>query len=187
MTEMDVDKAFSSSRRTDPDRTESTAAWRIGATCEAHPRRGGLLARIRHCLPRVRDARGGAAALEFALGLPVFAALVYGLFEVSRIFLTLSTLEYAVEEAARFAIVNNDATAEEIQQFVTDSAAGLNAAQIDIDVTFEQDTTGAGAGTLGFVTVTGTFAYTPVVKVRGIGDFDITTSTRMAVVQPVNP
>ncbi len=142
---------------------------------------------IRHCLPRVRDARGGVVALEFALGLPIFIAMVYGLFEVARIFWTLSTLEYAVEEAARFAIVNNTATATEIQQFVTDSAAGLDATQINIDVTFEQDTTGTGAGTRGFVTVTGTFAYSPVVKVRGIGAFNLTTSTRMAVVQDVNP
>ena len=50
--------------------------------------------------------------------------------------MTLSTLEYAVEEAARFAVVNNSATAAEIQTVVSDSAAGLDATQINVAITF---------------------------------------------------
>ena len=70
--EDDMDKTFSSSRRN-----------------------GGVLMRF------IR-ARRGAVALEFALGLPIFLAMIYGIFEFGRVFWTKNTMEFAIQEAARF-------------------------------------------------------------------------------------
>ena len=141
---------------------------------------GADLSGLRRLVGRLRRSRRGAAALEFALGLPIFLMLVYGLFEVGRIFWAQSTLEYAIEEAARFAMVSGTATTEaDVETAVQDSATGLDAADLTIDVVFEDDVDGVRA----FVTVTATFNYVPVVKVRGIGAFDLVTSTRMALVQ----
>ncbi len=152
------------------------------------PGAGTIAARLRRLFARVAACRVGAVALEFAVGLPLFIALVYGLFEFARIAWTQNTLEYALEEAARFAIVNTDASTVEIQNVVTDSAAALDPARITVTVTFE--TVGGGD----FVTVTGTYDFDLVVPMTvptaggGQIDFkplkpDITGTARMAVVQ----
>ena len=95
--------------------------------------------------------RKGAVALEFALGFPIFLALVYGLFEFSRIFWTQNTMQFAIEEAARSAIVDSDITAAEITTLVQNRATGLRAADIKVEVFFED-----ANGSRGFVTITGT-------------------------------
>ncbi len=150
--------------------------------------RGGLLMRF------IR-ARRGAVALEFALGLPIFLAMIYGVFEFGRIFWTQNTMEFAIEEAARFAMVNPNATNAQITTIVEDKAVGLDAARIDVTIVFEQDNTGTGTGPRTFVNITGTYDYAPVVPLvlpvtggDGIDftalEMDIVTSTRMALVIP---
>ena len=56
-----------------------------------------------------RRSRGQALA-EFALALPVFLILVFGMFDVGRAVYTYNTLTNAAREGARFAIVNQDET-----------------------------------------------------------------------------
>ena len=139
---------------------------------------GVCFAGLRRLVGHLRRARRGATALEFAVGMPIFILLVYGLFEVGRIFWAQSTLQYAVEEAARFTMVNSTASAADVQARVEGSATGLDAGNLTIDVAFEDE-----AGERAFVTVTGTFNYVPVVPIVGIGAFNLVTSTRMALVQ----
>lgn len=66
----------------------------------------GTLGKIRSLfLPRLRggDTRG-AAAVEFALVFPVFLMFVLGIMEIGRAFWVRSSLQFAVEEAARMAM-----------------------------------------------------------------------------------
>ena len=144
----------------------------------------------RGLLTRFAVSRNGAAAIEFAFGFPIFLALVYMMFEFARVFWSQSTLEYAIEEAARFAMVNSTATAAQVETVVTDSAIGLDAADLTIAVTF----TDVG-GTRGLVSITGTYAYTPMVPIVvpffatsssidfATLQFDIVTTTEMSIVQ----
>ncbi|MCH7932056.1 MAG: pilus assembly protein [Proteobacteria bacterium] len=85
---------------------------------------------LRRLCARVAACRLGSVAIEFAVLLPVFLALIYGLFEFARVAWTQTTLEYAVEEAARFAMVNPSASETEITDVANDSATGLDAAEI---------------------------------------------------------
>ena len=190
---MDVDKTFASSRRTGPDRDDSTAARRGDATREARPRGGGLLMRLRHRLLCIGDDSRGAVALEFALGLPIFLAMIYGVFEFVRIFWTQSTMEFAVEEAARFALVNPDASNDDIITVVRDKAAGLDVTRIDVNIIYESDA--AGTVARAFVNVKGTYSYAPMIPLvlpaTGGATLDfrkfemaIVSSSRMALVLP---
>ena len=141
-------------------------------------------------LMRFIAARRGAVALEFALGFPIFLAMIYGVFEFGRIFWTQNTLEYAVEEAARFVMVNPNAANAVIIARVENSAVGLDVALIDVTIVFEQS-----GGDNSFVNITGTYNYAPIVPlvipttVGGSIDFtklqmDIVSTTRMALVIP---
>ncbi len=143
----------------------------------------GLLTSLALC-------RRGSTAIEFAFGFPIFLALIYMLFEFARIFWSQSTLEYAIEEAARFAIVRPAATAAEVEAVVIDSAIGLAAADLTIVVTFTDVN-----GSRGLVDITGAYAYAPFVPIvipfagttSAIDfktlEFDIVTSTQMSIVQ----
>lgn len=135
-------------------------------------------------------ARRGAVAIEFALGLPIFLAMIYGVFEFGRIFWTQNTMEFAVEEAARFVMVNPNASDTQIVMIVQDKAVGLDAARINVDIVFEQ----SGVDN-SFVNITGTYNYAPMIPLvlpttgGGSLDFtafemDIVTSARMALVIP---
>ncbi len=135
-------------------------------------------------------ARRGAVAIEFALGLPIFLAMVYGVFEFGRVFWTKNTMEYAVEEAARFTMVNPNASNDVIIQRVKDRAVRLDPLKISVTVEFE--VLGADRS---FVTITSTYSYEPiiplVIPVSGAGTIDFTrlevdlvASTRMALVIP---
>ena len=160
----------------------------IGTKHHPAPRSGGILRRF-------IAARRGAVALEFALGFPIFLAMIYGVFEFGRIVWTRNTMEFAIEEAARFAMVNPNAANAQISTLVEDNAVGLDVALIDVKVDFEQDNTGPGNGPRTFVNITGTYDYAPIVPLviptmAGGGiDFtklqmDIVSTTRMALVIP---
>ncbi|NIX78379.1 TadE/TadG family type IV pilus assembly protein [Microvirga terricola] len=50
---------------------------------------------------KVRDDERGATAIEFALVAPAFLALILGIFQLSLLGLTVASLNYSVEKAAR--------------------------------------------------------------------------------------
>lgn len=54
--------------------------------------------------------RDGAAAVEFGLVLPFLVALIYGVIELGRLFWAVGVLNFAVEQAARCAVVNSATT-----------------------------------------------------------------------------
>ena len=179
---MDIDNTFSSARRPGPDRTDTATERRNGATRGGRPL-GGILTRF-------IGARRGAVALEFAIGLPIFLAMVYGIFEFGRVFWTKNTMEFAVQEAARFTVVNPDAGDSQIATVVADNAVGLDVSLINVAIVFE-----VAAGDRTFVNITGTYSYAPmiplVIPFAGGGGFDfkalemnLVSTTRMALVLP---
>jgi Flp pilus assembly protein TadG len=83
---------------------------------------GRLLARALH---GVAGGRGGASAVEFGLILPAFLTLLLGSMETGRALWTQNALNYAVEQAARCAAIdqNNCGTATQVQAYAA-AAAG---------------------------------------------------------------
>lgn len=122
--------------------------------------------------------RSGTAAIEFAIVAPVFLTMLYGLIETGRVFWTQSTLQYAVEEAVRFAIVDNSVSESDVASIAVSNAIGLAADASDFTVTFE--TVGAVRN---FITVQAAYQFEFLTPFLPIPPFDITTSYRSAVVQ----
>ncbi|MEW5837182.1 MAG: TadE/TadG family type IV pilus assembly protein [Pseudomonadota bacterium] len=83
-------------------------------------RRGDLVHRL------VRDTRG-VGLIEFAVLLPVFVVLVFGVMQMGQLFWTQSALQHAVEMAARCASVNTTTcgTSPQIQTYAATQAYGL--------------------------------------------------------------
>jgi len=72
----------------------------------------------------------GAALVEYALVLPALLALVLGLMQLGGMAWTQEALNYAVQEAARCAVVRPDlcGTPGAIQQYAASQALGLSVA-----------------------------------------------------------
>ena len=122
----------------------------------------------------------GGVAVEFAFAFPVLLSMLYGIFEFGRAVWTQNTLEYAVQEATRFAIVDETVTSTAIADVAKSRAAGLNISDppLNLAVTFDPS-----SGAPDFVTVTASYAYTPAVSLVGFGAMTLTTKSRMAFVK----
>jgi Flp pilus assembly protein TadG len=83
----------------------------------------------------LRRNRRGQTLVEFALIFPLFALILFGLFDMGRAVLYFSTISNASREAVRLAIV--DQTIPLIQQEAVDSAeAVMSLSTGDVTVTF---------------------------------------------------
>jgi hypothetical protein len=91
---------------------------------------GGLIARLVSWL-RARRSRG-QGLVEFAMALPVFILLFFGVFEFGRLMQSYVTIQHAVEEASRYATTGDryqDGTGVReaaIVQAALDATTGLN-------------------------------------------------------------
>lgn len=84
---------------------------------------------------RFRVDNRGAAAVEFALvGLPLIL-LLFGTIECGQMLWTQNTLQFAVEQAARYAVVNPAATTSQIQSYAASMAYGQTVAASVFTVT----------------------------------------------------
>lgn len=84
----------------------------------------------------MRMAKGhderGAAAVEFAIILPILVLLVMGIVEFSRAYSAKEALQYAVREGARALAIHNQPST--IPALVESRAIGLDAAELDVPV-----------------------------------------------------
>ena len=105
---------------------------RLGRTSRRkdEKRSGGLLSRL-------LASRRGSTAVEFALAAPVLFLFLFGVFEFGRLFWSRSSLQFAVEETGRYAMVNNAATPDDITAYVVERLPGVNAGDVTIAVTPE--------------------------------------------------
>lgn len=79
------------------------------------------------CLPRLWADRRGATAVEFAMLLPVFLPLLFGVIQFGQMFWTQTAMQHAVEMAARCATINSTTcgTASATQTYAAAQAYGL--------------------------------------------------------------
>lgn len=63
------------------------------------------MTRLRNLWNRLGRNADGAAVVEMAIGLPVLATFVYGMFQVAIVFLANSGVQHALGEGARYATV----------------------------------------------------------------------------------
>jgi len=91
-------------------------------------------------LHRLLRCRRGSAAVEAAFVLPLLLLLLLGIIEFGRMAWTRSSLDFAVQEAARCAVVRTDRcpTPAATQQFAAARAAAVRVPATAFTVTFGQ-------------------------------------------------
>lgn len=132
----------------------------------------GLCRRIRY---------RGQGLVEFALVLPIFLLLTFGVIEMGWLLYNNHTLSNATREGARYAMVNgerseNSSAISGVHAIVTDHASGLSGS-VTTEVT---PSTIGEPGTQ--VTVASYYEYQPVVGVIvGVGSFTLSSESTVIV------
>jgi Flp pilus assembly protein TadG len=84
----------------------------------------------------------GTLAIEFGFALPVLILLTVGLFDLSILLWSSSTIENAAAEGARYAVVNGGASPSpaseaDIENYIRTQAVGVPATALNVDVSWQ--------------------------------------------------
>ncbi len=112
---------------------------------------------IEKARPALRNKRTGAAAVEFAIVLPVFVLLVFGMIEYGRMVMVQQVITNASREGARQAVLDG-ATSAAVQTAVTSYLTGASVS--GSSTTVSPNPSGAAAGVP--ITVTVSIPFTAV-------------------------
>jgi Flp pilus assembly protein TadG len=121
--------------------------------------------------------RTGSVAVEFALIIPVALVILVGIVEVGRAMWIRASLQFAVEEGARYMMVHQNADDADLTAFALDKLAGIDPASVDLSLLRE---TVDGTD---FVTVSATFQFHYVASLITGESFLLTGSSRAPLLE----
>jgi Flp pilus assembly protein TadG len=119
-------------------------------------------------------------AVEFALVGTTLILLLLSVVELGRFFFTWSSLQYAMEQATRYALVNEDAPISDVESYAISQMPPVlvNVNNLSIDIAY------TNVSDVDFIELTGTYNYnmlSPVLPKGLLIDTDLRATTRMPV------
>jgi Flp pilus assembly protein TadG len=81
-------------------------------------------------LPRLKRDVRGTSAIEFALLAPVFLLMLFGLIDFGRACWMISSLDFALGSAGRYAMLHTGATGDEVIAQAQAHLYGINAGSV---------------------------------------------------------
>lgn len=116
--------------------------------------------------------RRGAITVEFAIAAPVFLIFVMGLIDFGRLYWIKSTMQFSVEQTARYAMVNPSATTAALEAY----AAGESTVS---GITFSATTSASGG--VNFRTITANYTFSFLIPIMPIGDINLAAKSATPV------
>ncbi|HEC14342.1 MAG TPA: pilus assembly protein [Rhodospirillales bacterium] len=116
----------------------------------------------------------GATAVEFALVAPIFLVFLLGTIETGRALWIKSSMQFAVEETTRFAMVNTGATTAALESMAQTKVPGLSMAP---DITFTA--TPSSSGGKDYMKVSASYDFNAVVPLVNVLTITLTASSRV--------
>lgn len=117
--------------------------------------------------------RGGIAAVEFGMVLPVFLLLIFGTIEFSRVLWSQHALGYAAEQAARYAIANPSATTEEVRTYAETQVMTVDKSAVTVTVAQES------LDGIDYLTVTVAYPFQAILPFVPLGSLSLTGLSRV--------
>ena len=120
----------------------------------------------------------GSVVVETPIILPIFLLFVLGIMEFGRAYWTLSSIQLAIDEAGRYAMLHTTASDSEIIATAQSNLPGLNPNQFTI-TSSSQTTNG-----INYKVITATYAFSFIAPgMLPFGDFTIARSTTVPVMR----
>ncbi len=126
---------------------------------------------------RLWSARRAASAVEFALVAPVFLTITLGVVEMGRAMFIKSALQFAVEETARYALVNSSASTSTLATYAATSLANSGATVTGATFSVTQETTGSRT----YMSITGSYAFSVIIPIVAIPDVTLNAKSRVPI------
>lgn len=101
-----------------------------------------------------RDQKG-AAAVEFAMVIPVFLIFMFGIISFTQAFWIRNTMQYAVDEAGRYAMINTGASNSDITSYFQSKVYGMSSAGITVSIS------SATVSSVTYKTISATYSFAP--------------------------
>ena len=138
-----------------------------------------VISSIAACGKRFLCDEKGTTAVEFGLVSLAFVTMIFGVFETGRYFYTVNALQFSVEQATRYAVVTENVTEAELEDYIAEDVPTIfiNQEDLTLDVSFST------VSSIDFVELTGQYRYTlwaPFVP-DSLTDTVIAVGSRMVV------
>lgn len=134
------------------------------------------MVRLSSLLRRFARASDGAAAIEFAIIVPVFVMFCMGIIEGGRMLWIRNSIQTATEEAGRYAMAHTTATDAEL---IAQAADYFDSVGMDNPTfTVVRDTTGG----MNFVTINGVYTFQYLFSVFDFGNVELDGKARVPLV-----
>ena len=115
----------------------------------------------------------GAATVEFAMVLPAMLIGILGIMETGRLVWVQNSLQFAAEEAGRFAMVNATASSAVLTTRVINKLAGVNPDSVTVVVTPD------AVGGVNFVRIDATTTFQFLSGLLPVGSITLTGRSRV--------
>ena len=119
----------------------------------------------------------GNVAVEFALAAPIFLILVIGLTDFGRLFWVKNTLQFAVDETARYAMVNPGIAPALLVAHANSRVSGIIGG-----ATFTATATSSGG--IDYRTITGQYLFTYYTPIIPMGTLTLQASSTTPINTP---
>ena len=133
--------------------------------------------RILNRFVKGRSSERGGVVVEFALAAPFFLIFVMGLIDFGRLFWIKSTMQFAVEETARYAMVTPSATTTELTTY-----AGNKTAATVSGITYTATET--TVGTVDYRTIEASYTFSFLIPLIPMGDIVLGARSSTPINEP---
>lgn len=97
----------------------------------------------------------GATSVEFALISVAFISMLFATIEIGVYLFTWNSVQYSLEQATRYALVNEDATVEEVREYAISQMPSVLINSNDLQIQISYST----SSDIDFIELTGNYAY----------------------------
>jgi len=114
----------------------------------------------------------GNAAIEFGMAIPVFLLFVFGTVEVGRFMWSENALDFAADQAARFALANPSASNNDVKTYAEGQVITVKGSEVTVTVSNEL------LDGINYLNVTVTYPFQTLLPVP-LGSYTLTRVSRI--------
>lgn len=135
--------------------------------------RKGILPSLR----RLARRHEGATAVEFALVAPVFLMMVLGIFEMGRALWIKAVMQFGLEEATRYALINTSAATATLETYAKSKMTGVFVSSAALAVT----ATSSISGGVTYMSITASYNFTVLVPIVTIPNVTLQAKSKFPI------
>lgn len=115
----------------------------------------------------------GNAAIEFGMAIPIFLLFVFGTVEVGRFMWSEHALNYAADQAARFALANPSASNNDVKTYAESQVMTVKGSEVTVTVANEL------LDGIDYLNVTVTYPFQTLLPYVPLGPYTLTRVSRI--------